>query len=157
LGGFEMIMKEMNKSQDKEIKMETVLVLGSAMQSNPKVKIHAVKLDMIQLLLNHISKSLDDLDSNNINNQDFVSRLLFALSSVLRHFPFGQSQFIRFGGVEVLNKILNSQSKLNNKLKIKVITLANDLIMEKVNIYTVFLPLFSLLCKCYATLQLSLR
>jgi nucleotide exchange factor SIL1 len=133
LGGFEMIMNEMNKSQDKEIKMETVLVLGSAMQSNPKVKIHAVKLDMIQLLLNHISKSLDDLDSNNNNNnQDFVSRLLFALSSVLRHFPFGQSQFIRFGGVEVLNKILNSQSKFNNKLKIKVITLANDLIMEKV-------------------------
>ena len=126
-----MIMKEMNKSQDKEIKMETVLVLGSAMQSNPKVKIHAVKLDMIQLLLNHISKSLDDLDSS----KDFVSRLLFALSSVLRHFPFGQSQFIRFGGVEVLNKILNSQSKFNNKLKIKVITLANDLIMEKVNIH----------------------
>lgn len=130
-------MNEMNKSQDKEIKMETVLVLGSAMQSNPKVKIHAVKLDMIQLLLNHISKSLDDLDSNNNNNnnnQDFASRLLFALSSVLRHFPFGQSQFIRFGGVEVLNKILNSQSNFNNKLKIKVITLANDLIMEKVNI-----------------------
>ena len=123
-----MIMKEMNKSQDKEIKMETVLVLGSAMQSNPKVKIHAVKLDMIQLLLSHISNTLDDLD---VNNQDFVSRLLFALSSVLRHFPFGQSQFIRFGGVEVLNKILNSQM-FNNKIKIKVITLNNDLIMEKV-------------------------
>jgi nucleotide exchange factor SIL1 len=121
-------MKEMNKSQDKEIKMETVLVLGSAMQSNPKVKIHAVKLDMIQLLLSHISNTLDDLD---VNNQDFVSRLLFALSSVLRHFPFGQSQFIRFGGVEVLNKILNSQM-FNNKIKIKVITLNNDLIMEKV-------------------------
>jgi len=121
-------MKEMNISQDKEVKMEAILVLGSAMQSNPKVKIHAVKLDMIQLLLSHISNTLDDLD---VNNQDFVSRLLFALSSVLRHFPFGQSQFIRFGGVEVLNKILNSQM-FNNKIKIKVITLTNDLIMEKV-------------------------
>jgi len=121
-------MKEMNISQDKEVKMEAILVLGSAMQSNPKVKIHAVKLVMIQLLLSHISNTLDDLD---VNNQDFVSRLLFALSSVLRHFPFGQSQFIRFGGVEVLNKILNSQM-FNNKIKIKVITLTNDLIMEKV-------------------------
>lgn len=93
------------------------------------MKVHAVKLDMLQLILNQISTSLIDLD---LNNQDYVSKLLFALSSMLRHFPFAQNQFIRFGGVEILNKVLNSQF-YTNKLKVKVITLANDLILEKVN------------------------
>ena len=97
--------------------------------SNPKVKVHALKLDILQLLLSHVSHSLNDL---NLESQDYVSKLIFVMSSLLRHFPFAQSQFIRFGGVEIFNKVLNSQF-YTNKIKVKIITLANDLILEKVS------------------------
>jgi len=83
----------------------------------------------LQLLLSHISHSLNDLD---LDSQDYVSKLIFVLSSLLRNFPFAQSQFIRFGGVEIAKKVLNTQFN-TNKIKVKVITLANDLIVEKVN------------------------
>ena len=84
---------------------------------------------MLQMLLNHLSDSLVDL---NFKNQDFVSKLLFTMSSLVRHFPVAQTQLIRFGGVEIMNKIVSSQL-YTNRLKVKVITLANDLILEKVN------------------------
>lgn len=130
MGGFELIVKDLNTTQSKSLQIQAALVLGSAMQSNPKVKVHAIKIDVLQMLLNHIGNALLDMD---LDNQDFVSKLLFTSSSLLRHFPLAQSQFIRFGGVELMNKILNSQS-YTNKLKIKVVTLANDLILEKIDV-----------------------
>ena len=92
------------------------------------MKIHAAKSEFLQLLLNQLSKSLFHSD---LDNQNFISKLLFTLSSLLRNFPLAQSQFIRFGGVEVLHNLLKKNS-YSIKLKTKVITFTNDILQEKI-------------------------
>jgi hypothetical protein len=65
-------------------------------------------------------------------------RLLFTLSTLLRNFPQTQLKFLEYGGIETMIKLFD-QTDFNNKIKIKVIELMNDLITEKVRrkIYTI--------------------
>jgi hypothetical protein len=39
MGGFEIIMKELNSTQDKELQMQAALVLGASMQRFKKMSI----------------------------------------------------------------------------------------------------------------------
>lgn len=82
------------------------------------------------MILNRLSSKSVQIES--VENQDFYSKLIFTLSGLLRNFPFAQTQFIRFGGVETLSSLLKSLNSI--KLKTKVLTLADDLIKEKVNL-----------------------
>lgn len=60
---------------------------------------------------------------------EFNSKLVFALSGLLRNFPLAQSQFIRYGGVEILSHLIQNSNSI--KLKTKILTLIDDLINEK--------------------------
>lgn len=57
-------------------------------------------------------------------------RALFALSTMIRHFPFAQKRFVELGGLSVLGKLFESDSAEN--LQVRVVTLLTDLVKEKV-------------------------
>lgn len=55
---------------------------------------------------------------------------LFALCSMLRHFPYAQQQFLKLGGLQVLRGLF--RQKGTEALHVRVVTLLYDLIVEKV-------------------------
>ena len=65
------------------------------------------------------------------NSNDFSAKLIYVLSTLLRHFPFAQIKFLEIGGVRILNDFMKISP--SHKLKVKILTLVDDLIQEKVN------------------------
>lgn len=57
--------------------------------------------------------------------------MLFALCSLLRHFPYAQQQFLKLGGLQVLRSLV--QGKGSEMLAVRVVTLLYDLLTEKVS------------------------
>lgn len=55
---------------------------------------------------------------------------LFALSSMLRHFPYAQQQFLKLGGLQVLRSLFRQKGM--EPLHVRVVTLLYDLMVEKV-------------------------
>lgn len=58
-------------------------------------------------------------------------QVLFALCSLLRHFPYAQRQFLKLGGLQVLRSLV--QEKGTEVLAVRVVTLLYDLVTEKVS------------------------
>lgn len=96
--------------------------------SNPYVKIHANEANLVQLVLYQITSTLKQ--SEHLNTQNFISKLIFTLSGLLRNFPAAQNKFIQIGGIETFELVLKSEH-FSSKLKTKVLTFLNDLIVEK--------------------------
>lgn len=90
---------------------------------NPKVQLKGLNLSYIQYFLRLLNNEYED------NNMKI--RLVFTLSTLLRNFPQGQKVFLDHGGIQVIIKIFD-QINSNTKLKIRLIELMNDLIIEKV-------------------------
>lgn len=61
-------------------------------------------------------------------------QVLFALCSLLRHFPYAQQQFLKLGGLQVLRSLV--QAKGTEVLAVRVVTLLYDLVTEKVSAWT---------------------
>lgn len=80
----------------------------------------AFNLSLIQYFLRLLTNELDEI---------FLHRLLYTLSTLLRSFPRAQTNFLEHGGAELMVKLLDS----NHKIAIRVLTLINDLITEKVH------------------------
>ena len=63
---------------------------------------------------------------------NLVNRVIYSTSSLLRHFPFAQNKFFQVGGLHAVTDIMgNSQTPA--KVKVKILTLVNDLITERVS------------------------
>ena len=54
-----------------------------------------------------------------------------ALSAVLRNFPQAQNKFLGQGGLGLLVKLFENEGKPHERLKIKILTLINDLLVER--------------------------
>ena len=54
-----------------------------------------------------------------------------ALSAVLRNFPQAQNKFLGQGGLGLLVKLFEKEGKPHEKLKIKILTLISDLLVER--------------------------
>merc|ERR1719480_600279 len=54
-----------------------------------------------------------------------------ALSAIIRNFPEAQNTLLRQGGLGVLVKLFNNEEKSYEKLKIKILTLISDLLIER--------------------------
>jgi nucleotide exchange factor SIL1 len=93
------------------------------------VQIFAIKSQLLQVLLNKLTNFAQ---STAIENQDFLSKLIFTLSGLLRYFPYAQSEFLKLGGTEILSNLMRSSNSL--KIKTKILTLTDDLIKEKVHL-----------------------
>lgn len=72
-------------------------------------------------------------------------QVLFALCSLLRHFPYAQQQFLKLGGLQVLRSLV--QEKGTEVLAVRVVTLLYDLVTEKVSPRLPCLPLT--VCVCF--------
>ena len=60
-----------------------------------------------------------------------ATKAFFALSALMRNFPEAQNTFLRLGGLGVLIKVFNHQEKSYDKMKIKILTLIHDLVVER--------------------------
>ena len=68
----------------------------------------------------------------------FSPQALFALCSLLRHFPYAQQQFLKLGGLQVLRSLV--QEKGMEVLAVRVVTLLYDLVTEKVSAWGLATP-----------------
>uniref|UniRef100_A0A8C5IJ23 Nucleotide exchange factor SIL1 n=1 Tax=Junco hyemalis TaxID=40217 RepID=A0A8C5IJ23_JUNHY len=120
MGGLRLVIEGLNSSEA-SLKEHAAFVLGAALSSNPKVQIEAIEGGALQKLLVILA-----------TEQPLAVRkkALFALSSMLRHFPYAQQQFLKLGGLQVLRSLFRQKGM--EPLHVRVVTLLYDLIMEKV-------------------------
>ncbi|KGL85376.1 Nucleotide exchange factor SIL1, partial [Tinamus guttatus] len=119
LGGLQLVINGLN-STEATLKEHAAFVLGAALSSNPKVQIEAIEAGALQKLLVILATE---------QPLAVKKKGLFALSSMLRHFPYAQQQFLKLGGLQVLRNFFREKGM--EALYIRVVTLLYDLIMEK--------------------------
>ncbi|XP_002737127.1 nucleotide exchange factor SIL1-like [Saccoglossus kowalevskii] len=124
IGGLEIIIKGLNDTEE-IIRRECAFVLGSAVQSNPKVQVQAVEGGAIHLLLHLLS-----------SNQPIgvQKKAIYALSSLIRQFPYAQNKFLQLGGLSIFSSLFKQSDISVLPLKLKVITLLHDLLAEQRNV-----------------------
>lgn len=131
LRGFTTIVIPCLNSTDNEVRAEALRLLGSAVQSNPKVQKAAVDEGCVTVLLKLLALERDS----------FVrSRGIYAISCLLRSFPAAQLKFVQDGGITVLSKIFDEPKDADEKTRIKIINLLTDLLVEVRNIRDVGNP-----------------
>jgi len=120
--GFKLIILPSLNSTNPEMRKQACFLMGGAAQSNPQFQIAALEAGFVDLFLR-----LTSLDSE----PEVSTKAFFALSSVLRNFPEAQNTFLRQGGLGVLTKIFQHETKSYERLKIKILTLIHDLLVER--------------------------
>ncbi|XP_077292108.1 sil1 nucleotide exchange factor [Arctopsyche grandis] len=121
LNGLENIIYPHLNASDNTLKAEALKLLGSCLQNHIKVQIHALDTNAGEKLLKILS-----LD----NNEYVKARAIHALSCLVRGFPLAQKQIITKHGMDVFHKILLSNNPSYFKLKIPIIVLLDDLVLE---------------------------
>ncbi|KAK2153670.1 hypothetical protein LSH36_290g04050 [Paralvinella palmiformis] len=109
-GGLEFIIRDLNHT-DIRISQEAAFVIGSAVQSNPQVQVAAMKAGVMPHLIQKLTLSSD----THIQN-----RFLYALSTLIRHFPYAQQKMVENGGLHTLTSLVTRSQTA--KLKIDLIT-----------------------------------
>ncbi|XP_053318605.1 nucleotide exchange factor SIL1 [Spea bombifrons] len=120
LGGLQLIISSLNSTEPSLIE-HSAFVIGSALASNPKVQIKAFEGGVLQKLLAVLATE---------QPVSVKKKALYALSSLLRQFPYAQQQFLKLGGLQVLKNFF--KEKNTEPLFVRVITLLYDMIMEKI-------------------------
>ncbi|XP_031221208.1 nucleotide exchange factor SIL1 isoform X1 [Mastomys coucha] len=118
-GGLQVVINGLN-STEPLVKEYAAFVLGAAFSSNPKVQVEAIEGGALQKLLVILATD-QPLPAK--------KKVLFALCSLLRHFPYAQQQFLKLGGLQVLRSLV--QEKSAKVLAVRVVTLLYDLVTEK--------------------------
>lgn len=126
MDGILLVVRDLN-STDEEVRAEAALVLASAVQSNPKVQVDAFDAGAIQKLIRMLSTE---------ESVKLRSRVLTALSSLIRQFPFAQQKFLDLGGMQSLSGLLRRADVVSEKLGVKAVTLVNDLLTEQLSTQT---------------------
>lgn len=120
MGGLPIICPALNSS-DEDFRAAVAFLLGSALQSNPTVQVAAMDSGVMQQLLHVLA----------IEPHSSVKlKVMYALSSLMRHFPYAQRKFLDLGGLSVLLKFFEKQESDDLKLQLKAITLMYDLVLE---------------------------
>ncbi|XP_075020159.1 nucleotide exchange factor SIL1 [Calonectris borealis] len=119
MGGLQLVIDGLN-STEAVLKEHAAFVLGAALSSNPKVQIEAIEGGALQKLLVILATE---------QPLPVKKKALFALSSMLRHFPYAQQQFLKLGGLQVLRSLFRQKGM--ETLHVRVVTLLYDLIVEK--------------------------
>ncbi|RWS01797.1 nucleotide exchange factor SIL1-like protein, partial [Leptotrombidium deliense] len=119
--GFKALIPDLN-STDESLRALVALTLGSAMQNNVKVQIAAVESNVLDPLLRIISMD---------TSVTVKSRAVYAVSCLIRQFPFAQKMFLKQGGLSVLASIFKENNLIVDKLKVKIINLLHDILVEQ--------------------------
>ncbi|XP_077168852.1 nucleotide exchange factor SIL1 isoform X1 [Paroedura picta] len=119
LGGLQLLINGLN-STEPLLKEYASFVLGAALSSNPRVQVAAVDGGALQKLL--LALATDQ-------SLGVRKKALFALSSMLRNFPYAQQQFLRLGGLQILRDLCTESGM--EALHVRIVTLLYDLMIEK--------------------------
>ncbi|XP_073676436.1 nucleotide exchange factor SIL1 [Garra rufa] len=119
MGGMQLIINALN-STDIRLQESAAFVLGSAVSSNPSVQVVAIEGGALQKLLTLLATQ---------RPVTVKKKVLFAVASLLRHFPFAQIHFLKLGGVHVLSELF--QTPGTESLRVRIITVLYDMIIEK--------------------------
>lgn len=119
MGGMQLVIHALN-STDIHLQMSAAFVLGSAVSSNPSVQVEAIESGALQKLLTLLATPRPTM---------VKKKVLFAVASLLRHFPFAQSHFLKLGGVQVLSELFQTPGA--ESLRVRIITVLYDMIIEK--------------------------
>ncbi|XP_017278581.1 nucleotide exchange factor SIL1 [Kryptolebias marmoratus] len=118
MGGLSFILEALNSS-DVQLQENSALVLGSAVASNPVVQVKAVEEGALQTLLTTLATA---------PLLSVKKKVLFAVASLLRHFPFAQRHFLSHGGLQVLSELFKADGGV---LRSRIVTMLHDMISEK--------------------------
>ncbi|XP_054851528.1 nucleotide exchange factor SIL1 [Eublepharis macularius] len=119
LGGLQLLINGLN-STEPLLKEYSSFVLGAALSSNPRVQVAAVDGGALQKLLVVLATD---------QSLAVKKKALFALSSMLRNFPYAQQQFLRLGGLQILRDLCTEKG--TETLHVRIVTLLYDLIIER--------------------------
>ena len=89
--------------------------------SNPQVQQAALKQEALPLLLRLLSKH---------EPMAVRKKAMYALSSLIRLFPVGQKEFLKFNGLDIFKRLFEEPG--NEPLLIKAITLMTDILTEQI-------------------------
>uniref|UniRef100_A0A668SCU0 Nucleotide exchange factor SIL1 n=1 Tax=Oreochromis aureus TaxID=47969 RepID=A0A668SCU0_OREAU len=155
MGGLQFILEGLNSS-DFRLQESSAFVLGSALASNPAVQVEAVENGALQTLLTtlataqqlRVKKKVCEDDSplnqealkttmtwknENLHTQlkcvCVCVQVLFAVASLLRHFPYAQRHFLTHGGLQVLSELFRTDD--SGVLRTRIVTMLYDMITEK--------------------------
>ncbi|XP_071169000.1 nucleotide exchange factor SIL1-like [Mytilus edulis] len=121
LGGISLLVKGLNHT-DPTLRSLSAFVLGSAIQNNPKTQINAIESGALHQLIRSLATDPEIA---------VKKKVLYAISSIVRHFPFAQKKFFELGGLRSLMYLF--EDKKLHSLQVKVITLMSDLYEERVH------------------------
>lgn len=119
MGGLVLILEGLN-STDSRLQESSAFVLGSALASNPTVQVKAVESGALQMLLTVLATT---------EHFPVQKKVLFAVASLLRNFPFAQEHFLSRGGLQVMYEVFQGDG--NGSLRTRIVTLLHDLLTEK--------------------------
>ncbi|XP_018589357.2 nucleotide exchange factor SIL1 [Scleropages formosus] len=119
MGGMKLVMDALN-STDVRLQESAAFVLGSALSGNPRVQVEAVEGGALQKLITLLATD---------RPLSVKKKVLFAVSSLLRNFPFAQSRFLKLGGVQVLGDLFRFPA--GALLRVRIVTLLYDMLVEK--------------------------
>lgn len=119
MGGLQFILQGLNSS-DFRLQESSAFVLGSALSSNPAVQVKAVESGALQMLLTTLVTA---------QPLRVKKKVLFAVASLLRHFPYAQSHFLSHGGLQVLSELFREDG--GGVLRTRIVTMLYDMISEK--------------------------
>lgn len=114
---------------------EAIRILGSSSQSNAKVQVRVLKEGFLPLLLKQIQWQYQcHVAQSPQFSLGIFSRLFYAISALVRHFPKAQKDFIEAEGLVVLTDVMKDAS-VAPKMHFKILTLVNDLLTERVSLW----------------------
>ncbi|KAM9356784.1 nucleotide exchange factor SIL1 [Symphorus nematophorus] len=119
MGGLQLVLQGLNSS-DFRLQESSAFVLGSAVASNPVVQVKAVESGALQTLLTALATT---------QPIHVKKKVLFAVASLLRHFPYAQRHFLSHGGLQVLSELFRADG--GGVLRTRIVTMLYDMISEK--------------------------
>ncbi|XP_073342715.1 nucleotide exchange factor SIL1 isoform X1 [Pagrus major] len=119
MGGLQFILQGLNSS-DFRLQESSAFVLGSAVASNPVVQVKVVESGALQMLLTILATT---------QPVRVKKKVLFAVASLLRHFPYAQHYFLSHGGLQVLSELFRADG--GGVLRTRIVTMLYDMISEK--------------------------
>lgn len=115
----QVIWPALNQTESSTLKVHGFKLLGTVVQNNPKAKVALFERNGGGILLTKLSQSTDTLE---------VSAGLYALGSLLRKFPFAQTELLNPHGYSLLFDVFNK--KVDLRVKFKVVKLISDLVQD---------------------------
>ena len=118
--GFIILMKDLNRTDFNQLKIEILAVFGAAIQGNMYVK---MALSKQQEFLTNIISFLE-----NVDNLDVARKCFFVISTYLRNFPSEQSKFFhKNDGKQLLKKLFNIDQRIAVKISAFLCDLSEEI------------------------------